>query len=171
MESLYDKFQEGDGKIIDFDAFAILVPNSWEKQYFETGPHSVGKIKTSHNNTVEFCLGPNCRNITDYQELSVTEVTITEVVDEEGEMPSQNSTTTSTKVTQFVKSEIHFEVIDGRNAKILVPQRSGLGATGVFIDNLGLEGTGMNKFNFIGFNLKAPDERAFLHALKTIKFR
>ena len=72
---------------------------------------------------------------------------------------------------QYKKNNVSWETIDGRKAKIVYPRRSGLGTTGVYMDSLWVSGSGVDRFNLYGDNLKPENEKLVLKAIRTLKFR
>jgi hypothetical protein len=61
--------------------------------------------------------------------------------------------------------------IDHRKATIVRPKKSGLGTTGVVIDSLWVAGSGIDRFQINGHNLKSDNQRLFLEAIKTLRFK
>ena len=149
--------------LMDYGAFTLQAPKSWKKINGQNGDKQKGNIALDQANTVEFNLGPAVQDILDYQKIEITDITITTVEDEDGTQIS----TESLDISQIIESDIVFDMINGIAAKILVPQKPGKGAVGIFFDSLGATG---NKFSLFGFNLKPENETAFLDALKTLKF-
>lgn len=64
---------------------------------------------------------------------------------------------------------ISFVVIDNKNAKIVSPKNFGLGTVGIYFDSL--EVTKTNKFQMSGTNLSSANQKLFLDALETIRFK
>lgn len=46
-----------------------------------------------------------------------------------------------------------------------------IGITGIYIDSLWESGSDIDKFNLYGNNLKTENEKIFLQAIKTLKFK
>lgn len=69
-----------------------------------------------------------------------------------------------------LKSNRSPEIVDNKKPIIVKPKKTGIGTTGVYIDSLWRAGSGIDKFQINGHNLKPENERLFLEAIKTIKF-
>ena len=69
-----------------------------------------------------------------------------------------------------LKNKRTFEIIDNKKATIIRPKKSGFGTTGIFIDSLWIAGSGVDRFQLNGHNLRTANEEALLKALRTIKF-
>jgi hypothetical protein len=69
-----------------------------------------------------------------------------------------------------VDSDTHYitlTTIDGKDAKIVRPKKSGQGTTGVYFGNLG----GGNRFQMSGINLSTATEAMLLSAIETLHFK
>ena len=60
--------------------------------------------------------------------------------------------------------------IDGYEAKLVKPKRSGIGTTGVYIQHIKVSDKGTNSFQLSGQNLTNQQERQVIKAIKTLKF-
>ena len=65
--------------------------------------------------------------------------------------------------------EIDLTVIDGKQAKIVYPKKVKKGTTGVYFESL--DKAGMTKFQISGFDLNERNQRLFLAAIRTLKFK
>jgi len=65
--------------------------------------------------------------------------------------------------------DINFVIIDNKRAKIVSPRNFGKGTTGVYFDSL--ETTKTNRFQMSGTNLSPKNQRQFLNAVGTLKFK
>jgi hypothetical protein len=74
------------------------------------------------------------------------------------------------KLQEFKKNMNYFETINGLKAKIVVPKKSRKGMTGIYFESSRIDKKGM-KLNIYGYNLKLKNHKAFLEAMKTIKFK
>ena len=66
-----------------------------------------------------------------------------------------------------------WDTIDGKEAKIVLPRRSGIGTTGVYFHRLHSQLYDMRNpvtFSLNGENLKPENEQNLLKAIKTLKF-
>jgi hypothetical protein len=64
--------------------------------------------------------------------------------------------------------DILFKRIDNRDAKIVQPKAFQLGTTGVYFDSLDIQKT---KFQMSGIDLSHRNQRLFLSAIETLKFK
>ena len=62
------------------------------------------------------------------------------------------------------------DAINGKKVIVIIPKKTGNGITGIIIDSLYSANSNNNKFELVGTNLKASNEKAFKQAIKTIKF-
>lgn len=67
------------------------------------------------------------------------------------------------------KHNINFVVIDNKRAKIVSPKNFGKGITGVYFDSLDTDKR--NKFQMSGTGLSPNNQRLFLNAAGTLKFK
>ncbi|WP_028298582.1 hypothetical protein [Olivibacter sitiensis] len=65
--------------------------------------------------------------------------------------------------------DITTKTIDNKEAKIVKPKVAGQGTTGVYFEKLGTND--VDKFQMSGINLNTQNQRLFLAALETLKFR
>ena len=65
--------------------------------------------------------------------------------------------------------DIDFVTIDNKRAKVVKPKNFGQGTTGVYFDSL--ETTKTNKFQISGTGLSSSNQKLFLKATKTLKFK
>jgi hypothetical protein len=68
------------------------------------------------------------------------------------------------------KHLVFFDTIAGYRTKFVKPKISGKGISGIYIDSLWKAGSDNDRFNLVGINLKATNERAFFTAVKTLRF-
>lgn len=64
--------------------------------------------------------------------------------------------------------KIVFKTIDNRDAKIVAPKDLQLGTTGIYFDSVNVEKV---KLTMSGIDLSKKNQRLFLNALETIKFK
>lgn len=65
--------------------------------------------------------------------------------------------------------DIDFVTIDNKRAKVVKPKNFGQGTTGVYFDSL--ETTKTNKFQISGTGLSTANQKLFLTAIGTLKFK
>lgn len=64
---------------------------------------------------------------------------------------------------------IDFATIDSKKAKVVKPINFGQGTTGVYFDSL--ETTKLNRFQISGTGLSSGNQKLFLRAIETLKFK
>jgi hypothetical protein len=159
---------KGNIQPMDFGGFTIQAPRSWKKMDGAPGDENKATIVLDQSDTVQFNSGPNVRDVSFYQELVVTHGTIISIVkenDDNGEMTEIS--TEDSRTSETIRSDVHLQKMDGIEAEILIPKKPGNGAVGIFLNTLAEP---ENRFNLFGVNLKPENEKAFLAALKTLKF-
>lgn len=153
---------------MNFGEFTIETPHSW-KQIKTKGIDSyVGKIAIDDSDILHFDLGWYSNDLTEYQEIKM-EDNKTYYIDSYDTAYSPTLVDSANKYS-VVKSNVTWDTIDGRRAKVLSPIKSGIGTTGIYIDSLWQAGSDIDKFNLYGTNLKPHNEKAVLAAFKTLKF-
>jgi hypothetical protein len=166
--SCSEPITKGDTQILDFGAFTIETPNEWTI-IKERGIDSyVGKIAIDEIDTLEFDLGWYSNDLTEYQEIKMGDGKTYYISSyDTAYSPTLVDSVNKDKV---VKSNVIWDTIDGRRAKILSPIKPGTGTTGIYIDSLWQAGSDVDKFNLYGTNLKPQNENTVLAAFKTLKF-
>lgn len=160
-------------KVLDFGAFTIKTPTSWEK-FEKAGVDSyLGGIALDEGDTLNFDLGWYSNKLYEYEPTIL----------DSSMLPSLDTSMIDTSEVIFVKSKaridpdvyrknnVLWDTIDGRSAKIVFPRKSGQGTTGVYIDSLWVSGSAIDRFNLYGLNLHPANEKKVLQALKTLKFK
>jgi hypothetical protein len=166
-----------DTQILDFGSFAIETPKRWTKVKATGVDSYVGRIAIDSSDTADFDLGWYSNMLTEdppqIWDSSVMENIDTTIID----TAEFRKTVILVKKAILVdhdkyrKNNIKWDTIDGRTAKIVYPIKPGIGTTGVYIDSVWQSGSGVDRFNLYGENLKPDNEKALLEALRTLKFR
>jgi hypothetical protein len=149
-----------DLKTLDFGAFTIETPKEWTKVQEQGIDSYVGRIAMDRIDTLEFDLGWYSNDLTEYQEIKMGN----------GKTYYINAYDTAYSPTLVdsankdivVKSNIAWDTIDGKRAKIISPIKLGNGTTGIYIDSLWNAGSSIDKFNLYGTNLKPQNTKAAL---------
>src|SRR4051794_16538642 len=159
-------------KTLDFGAFTIETPESWTKLKANSIDSYVGRIVIDEKDTLDFDLGWYSNKLyeTDitFLDSSMMNSIDTNLVD--------ISSIIFVKDRRYIdpdkyrKNNVSWDTIDGYKAKIVYPRISGIGTIGVYIDSLWVAGSGIDRFNLYGINLKPDNERKVLQALHTLKF-
>ncbi len=159
-------------KTMDFGAFTIETPKSWKKIKADGIDSYVGRIALDSSDTMHFDLGWYSNTLTEDQPLIVERSML-----QYSQLPTDTSELIIVEklkgidLDRYKKQNVSWETIDGRNAKIVYPRRSGRGTTGIYIDSLWVSGGGIDRFNLYGINLKTKNEEKVLQTLRTLKFR
>jgi hypothetical protein len=165
-----DHKPKADNQTLDFGSFSIVTPNGWTKIRAQGVDSYVGRIAIDNTDTIDFDLGWYSNKLTE-PEPQIIERSILKSMDILD--TSQFIIVDSRKgidPDKFKRNNISWDTIDGRQAKIVYPIKSGIGTTGIYIDSLWQGGSEVDKFNMYGKNLKPANEKLFLLALKTLKF-
>jgi len=127
----------------------------------------VGGIAIDSTDTVHFDLGFYSNDLSEYiilQEAGIRSYVI-KVSPHDYIIKSD-----SLSIDSLVKSSIRWERRENRKLKIVIPKKTGVGTTGIYIDSLWKVGNDNYKFNLYGTNLKPLNEANFLKAIETLKF-
>lgn len=162
-------------KTLDFDKFEIEVPSSWHKIVKAGIDSQVGKIAIDNNDTLYFDLGWYSGNLAEDKPYLIEGKSVHLINQEKS---TENSifynyygTLDTIDLKKFLKTEHKYVKIDNRKAKLVFPKKSGIGTTGVFFDSLWVRGSGVDRFQLSGKNLKEQNQKELLNAIKTIKFK
>ena len=157
---------------LDFVNFSIETPNSWTKIKAQGVDSYVGRIAIDNIDTLDFDLGWYSNKLNEYVptildsnmigSIDTSMVDISEVIFIKNRMRVDSD--------KYKKNNVSWDTIDGRKAKIVFPRQLGIGTTGIYIDSLWQSGSGIDKFNLYGDNLKPTNEKLLLQALQTLKF-
>jgi hypothetical protein len=166
---------KGDTKTMNFGAFSIETPQSWQQIKAKGTDSYVGRIAIDEKDTLDFDLGWYSNTLPESdpaimnrsmlqhfeqigQPLDTSEMIIVE--NPKGIDPDK-----------YKKQNVSWDSIDSRRAKIVYPRKSGSGITGVYIDCLWVRGSDIDRFNLYGDNLKPANEKKVLEAKRTMKFK
>lgn len=172
ITSCSDTKSKSDKHTLDFGSFTIVTPSSWTKLKEEGVDSYVGRIAIDNTDTLDFDLGWYSNKLSEY-EPTILDSSMIGSID-----TSMNDTSEVIFVKnrmrvdpdKYKKNNVSWGTIDGRKAKIVFPRQSGIGITGVYIDSLWLSGSGVDRFNLYGVNLKSDNERLLLESIQTLKF-
>lgn len=165
-------------KVLDFGSFTIEVPSSWDKVKMRGIDSYVGQIAIDDTDTLSFDLGWYSSSLTEEPPFRLHETDKgTEVHLKNEAASTRNSSvyeyvgmTTDVNIYRFMKDTALYETIDNRKAKIVRPKNAGEGTTGVYFDSLWVAGSGIDRFQLNGRDLKPENERLVLQAIKTLRF-
>jgi hypothetical protein len=166
---------------MDFGAFSMKTPKNWTYLKQRGIDSFIGKIAIDKNDTLYFDYGlyssdleesfnngyyyiiNNDSIFTPDWELSELD-TIDEPIYKFFARGGKN------KLQEFKKDTSYYETINGLKAKIVVPKKPENGTTGVYFENTRVDKKGMS-FQISGYNLKKKNQKKFLEAIKTLKFK
>ena len=134
---------------MDFETFTIEVPKNWVAIKEKGIDSYVGRIAIDNRDTLSFDLGWYSNDLK--EEFSFGEDTA--------------------GLEKRLKSKRSEEIVDNKKAIIVKPKKTGIGITGIYIDSLWTAGSGIDKFQLNGHNLRPENERTLLNAIRTIKFQ
>jgi len=164
--------QEQAFKTLDLGTFTIVVPDSWRKSTAQGKDSYVSNIIIDSSDTLSFDLGhfsnplserdPIIFSREDFRNRGDSDSTDLILVDDYRQ---------AKELDQYKKQNLLWDSVDGREAKIVYPRKSGIGITGVYIDSLWTTKFGKDRFKLSGENMKPENQRLFLQAIKTIKFK
>ncbi len=162
--------QKKDTQVLDFGLFSIEAPVSWSKVKSKGVDSYVGGIAIDDTDTLEFDLGWYSNSLTEYY-LPIIE---RDMLKRMGDVDTTEFIIVESRRNvdpdKYKKTNVIWDTIDGRRAKIVLPRQSGIGMTGVYIDSLWQSGDAINKFNLYGDDLKPENESLVIQAFKTLKF-
>lgn len=152
---------------LDFGAFTIEVPISWSKLEAQGADSYVGRIAIDNHDTLDFDLGWYSNKLNDDPIIMDSNVFVEDAYTGDATLiPNPNKI----DLDKYRKNNLTWDTIDGRNAKIVFPIRSGIGTTGIYIDSLWQAGSDVDRFNLYGVDLKPENEKLVLKTLKTLRF-
>ena len=152
-------------KTLTFDFFTIEVPKTWKAIKNKGIDSYVGQIALDEKDTLSFDLGWYSNELDEFQEEDIAgKKYYLSISDTSGNLMD------SLGMEKARQSDVAWDTIDKRRVKIIKPRLSGKGITGLYIDSLWIAGSGVDKFEINGRDLKPENERLFLTALKTLRF-
>ena len=162
-------------KTLDFGSFTIEVPSTWNKAKQQGIDSYVGQIALDESDTVSFDLGWYSNSLEEEPNFTVDDGRV-HLLNES--LSTRDSlvydfigTIDTVNINTFLKDSVSWTTIDNRKVKLVRPKKSGLGTTGIFIDSLWTAGSGIDRFQINGRNLKPDNEQLFLEAIRTLRFK
>ncbi|MDB5202759.1 MAG: hypothetical protein JWQ27_2168 [Ferruginibacter sp.] len=144
--------------LLNFKQFTIETPAAWTKVVCDSGDKRFGGIEMDSADFVHFSYGFDVGDLEDYVKNPADTTTLYIIYPPLSELGKNRN------------SEAGHETIDRKSAKIVFPIVPGVGVTGLFIDSVKTFNGRNMQFEMSGNNLKPKNEKAFLLALKTLKF-
>jgi hypothetical protein len=166
-------------KTLDFGQFTIEVPSTWDKVKLRGLDSFVGQIAIDETDTLTFDLGWYSSDLVESPPFRIHDTdkgSEVHLLNEDISTPDSLvyefvGMTTEVDINTFMKDTAAYSIIDNRKAKIVRPKKSGIGTTGVYFDSLWIAGSGIDRFQISGRNLKPDNERLVLEAMKTLRFK
>lgn len=171
--------QKPEYKTVDFKAFEITVPSSWNKHKIKGIDSYVSGLITDKNDTLIFDLGWYSGDLTRNNEVLVFDKSeyseFTEKqkkqLDKVKHLVVDDFLNAKYNAKDYLKYEYELDSIDCFQAKFIRPKNKGFGASGIYIDSLKGGGQNSNKtrLSFYGNSLSDSTQTEFFKALKSIK--
>ncbi len=165
-------------KRIGFGAFDIEVPSDWKKYKIRGIDSYVGGIITSSKDTLIFDLGFYSPDVSKNSFPMVYDsVRLAELTKKERGLLSNtkhlivDSLTGTVNYKDYKKYKVYYDSVDCFEAKFIEPKNKGFGASGIYIDDLKVDGINKTRFSFYGNHLVDSVQREFKKALKSIRFK
>lgn len=166
---------QGDTKAMDFGAFSIETPLSWQQIKASGIDSYVGRIAIDEKDTLHFDLGWYSNTLTESDPAIMDRPTLQEFAKIGQPLDTSEMIIVESRkgldIDNYKKQNVSWDTIDGRKAKIVYPRKSGSGITGVYIDSLWVSGSDVDHFNLYGDNLKPINEEKVLEVIQTLKFK
>ena len=162
-------------KTIDFGAFSIETPHTWQQVKASGTDSYVGRIAIDEKDTLDFDLGWYSNTLSE-SDPAIIDRSMLQHFKQIGQAidTSEMIIVESRKgidPDKYRKQNVSWDTIDSRKAKIVYPRQAGNGITGVYIDSLWVRGSDVDRFNLYGNNLKPANEKKVLEVLQTLKFK
>jgi hypothetical protein len=160
--------------MLEFSAFSIETPKSWKKLSAQGIDSYVEMIAIDSVDSVGFDIGPYSWDLSEYDSIRWGgKLKYISNLDSSYSPHLYDSA----EIYKVKKSTVLWDTINGYKAKMLVPVKSGIGYVGIYVDSLWTTKNSIygksfvTKFNLYGVNLKPENERAFLKAIRTLRFK
>jgi hypothetical protein len=161
--------------MLDAGDFTIEVPSSWKILKEKGIDSSVGEIAIDETDTIFFDLGMYSNSLEEekpyYLENNRVFLRNKEKSKSDTLFYKYYGRKDTIDLEKFLKNKVTFETIDNKKAKIISPKKTGYGTTGIYIDSLWVKGSGVDRFQLNGEDLKPENEKKLLNAIRTIKFK
>jgi len=164
-------------KEMDFGAFSMKTPENWAYIKQRGIDSFVGKIALDKNDTLQFDYGLYSSSLEEDLGFIITKDSVFTYEENENKNDTMNryvqkfyAKRDTLNIKNLYKTEYSFEVINNLKAKIVMPKKTGIGLTGIFFENTRQNGKGM-RFQISGYNLSEKNQKDFLKAIRTLKFK
>ena len=161
-------------KTLDFGHFTMDVPASWEPIKDRGIDSAVGRIVIGDGDTLYFDLGWYSNSLKEVVEFKIENGDVYLISEEKSTERSvyyeSVGKADTVDINRFIKNKVSWTEVDKRRTKLIQPKTPGQGTTGIYIDSLWTAGSGIDKFQLHGKDLKPGNEERVLTAVKTIRF-
>jgi hypothetical protein len=168
-------------KVLDLKAFTIQVPENWSYIKMRGIDSYIGAIAIDSKDTLHFDYGLYSNSleesfnggnyyISNNDSIFIDDLKHNKLDTINGPYYKFLARGGKNKLLEFKKDTSYYEMISGLKAKIVIPKNMGTGTTGIFFENTRTDRKGM-RLQISGSNLSLKNHKAFLKAMKTIKFK
>ena len=162
---------------MDFGSFSMETPENWNYIKARGIDSFIGKIAIDENDTLYFDYGMYSSSLKEDLGLIITKDSVFTEEKNENINDTLNpyvmkfyAKRDTLNIEKLYKTENSFEMINNLKAKMVTPKKIGIGLTGVYFENTSSKRKGM-RFQISGYNLSPNNQKSFLKAIKTIKFK
>jgi hypothetical protein len=162
---------------MDFGAFSMRIPKNWIYMKQSGIDSFVGKIALDEKDTLRFDYGLYSNSLEEDLDFIVTKDSVFTFEENENRNDTVNRYTQkfyakrdTLEMEKLYKTECTFEVVNNLKAKIITPKKAGIGLTGVYFENTKPNGKGV-RFQISGYNLSEVNQKEFLKAIRSLKFK
>ena len=164
---------ESDTKEIKLAAVTMSVPKSWSSVTKQGVDSKYGTIYLDNSDSAVFDYGWHSDKLYEWDPVIMdsNQIANVDTANRQEIIFVENSRTVDRD--KYKKNNVFWDTIDGKEAKIVLPRKSGTGITGVYFHRLHSDLYDMRNpltFSLNGENLKPENEQKLLKAIKTLKF-
>ena len=159
-------------KKLDFKKFTIMTPHNWTIVNYNGIDSYVKGIAMGNGDTATFDFGCYSNTLTEYDQKIIPLSQLPEMIKNGHDTSGIIFTTFPNFIDRdkIRKQNVNLDTINGYEAKLVYPRKTGRGITGVYFDSLYNENTiGRVRLNLYGTNLTSKNEQLLLNAIQTIK--
>ena len=164
-------------KEMDFGAFSMETPENWVYVKQRGIDSFVGKVALDKKDTLRFDYGLYSSSLEEDLGFIITKDSVFTYEENENKQDTVNryvqkfyAKRDTLDMKKLYKTEYHFEKINSVNAKVVTPKKVGIGMTGVYFESKKANGKGI-RFQISGYNLSEKNQKEFLKAIRTLKFK
>jgi hypothetical protein len=157
---------------LDFGRFKIDVLSTWQPGKAKGIDSYVGQMALDEGDTVSFDLGWYSNSLEEKYDFMIQngDVFLKRQIAGDSVVYEFYGKADTVDVEKFKVNVVGWTTIDNRRAKIIKPKNTGTGMTGIYFDSLWVAGSGIDRFQMNGRNLRPDNERELLKAFETLTF-